>query len=223
LGGEILFVINTHNASRHNLTGLCKDDRVLTCSNYGHGCQSLEQSHDGYRQTARKLTHCFREVCQRHTNFSLVKMDDDVILNPDARPGPDSACDVATRQINNIDHGSLYFVDGPKTLPVFGTRGSGYPTTAVCLGYFWYLNVADTRSFCANLDLLEPYNAEDVSFTELFARLGFSMRDISRKYVGEARSSCFPVSKDGPVRNVQCEEFGPRDRDLFPRVTGAFD
>jgi hypothetical protein len=218
LGGEILFVVNTHNASRHDLTELCKDDRVLTCSNFGYGCQSLEQSHDGYRQTARKLAHCFRGVCQRHTNFSLVKMDDDVILNPHVRPGPDSACDVATRQINNLDHNDTYFVDGPKTLPVFKTRGSRFPRTAMCLGYFWYLNVEDTRSFCANLDLLTPYNAEDVSFTELFARLGFSMRDISHKYVGMERA-CFPVSKDGPVRNVQCEEFGPRGRDLFPRVT----
>jgi len=224
LGGEILFVINTFNASRHDLTELCKDDRVLTCSNFGYGCQSLEQSHDGYQETAWKLTNCFRDVCQRHTNFSLVKMDDDVILNPEWRPGPDSACDVVTREINNLDHNLMYFVDGPKTLPVFETRGYRYPRTAICIGYFWYLNVEDTRSFCANLDLVTPYTAEDVSFSELFARLGFSMRDISHKYVGMERA-CFPVSKDGPVRNVQCEDkrFGPRGRDLFPRVTGAFD
>ena len=242
--GQTLYVVNTHPGSRagRSLGGLCEDERVYVCTDAGSSSEHLGRCHEesvltstsaGYTRTSYKLTDCLHEVCARNTNFSLVKMDDDVVLGSLVERGV-SQCDVVEAAISTDPEDPVwqepgttgpelakrYWVDGLDTLKT-RQRANGLPVAAICLSYFWYLNVADSNSLCDSLHLLRHYRAEDVSFSQLFARLGLQMRDIRDDFrapeipVGADSDGCFNMSNNAVVPLVQCPRVPEAARLLF--------
>jgi hypothetical protein len=66
LGGEILYVVNTHPNTTQNLNSICLHDRVVLCGlDDRFSCNNIKPTHDGYERASYKLAHCFREICSK--------------------------------------------------------------------------------------------------------------------------------------------------------------
>jgi hypothetical protein len=149
-------------------------------------------------------------VC-RYTNFALVKMDDDIVLNGNMHPTR-SMCDRAFRRLNLDRPHDEFYVHDVNTLRIDHANQA-----ELCLGYFWHLSVDDTRRFCDGLKYIVYYRPEDVSFTELFERLGITFDDISSEEV-RVETHCYELGAASVVARAQCKPEDIAARPLFKPI-----
>ena len=117
-------------------------------------------------------------MCARYRNFRLIKVDDDVALNPLYRVPRErtaAVCDRARRKLNTDKPQNRYYVGSDVKLHI----SEEDEKATICLGYFWYLGVAHTERFCNYLNRLVHYEGEDVSYSELFEELNITFSDFT--------------------------------------------